>query len=155
MQRLTEEIKVVFRDWDASTNATLIVGNVSTAWIDMLGWDEITVIMFRTVGTSSVQDANISVSAASTGTSAAVVVSSGSTEVTGSLVDATPGKTGTTGCGILVLNATYDDLQGALEGGRFVALKASITTATDEFGIIYIRSKARERKADQLATDNG
>lgn len=153
--RLTETLKVVFRDWDASTNDTLIQGNVSTAWIDMKGWDELTVIIFRTVGTSSVQDANISVSAASTGTSAAVVTSQGSTECTGSLVDATAGKTDTTGCGIIVLNATHDDMVGALAGYRYAACKISITTATDEMGVIYIRSRPREIKGSQLATDNG
>lgn len=153
--RFTEMTKIVFRDWDASTNDTLLQGNVSTAWIDMKGWDELTVIIFRTAGTSSVQDSNISVSASSTGTSAAVVTSSGSTECTGSLIDATPGKTNTTGCGIIVLNATHDDMVKALAGYRYAACKASITTATDEFGMIYIRTRAREQEAGLLATDNG
>ena len=153
--RLTETTKIVFRDWDASTKDTLLQGNVSTAWIDMKGWDELTVIIFRTVGTSSVQDANISVSAISTGTNAQVVTSEGSTECTGSLVDATPAKTNTTGCGIIVLNATHDEMVGALAGYQFAACKISITTATDEFGVIYIRSRADEMKAGLLQTDNG
>lgn len=153
--RFTETTKIVFRDWDASTNVTLIGGNVSTAWIDMKGWDELTVIIFRTIGTSSVQDSNISVSASVSGSDAVVVTSSGSTECTGSLVDATPGKTDTTGVGMIVLNATHDEMVDALAGYRYAACMISITTATDEMGIIYIRSRPREIKGDQLATDNG
>ena len=153
--RFTESLRLVFRDWDASTKDTLIVGNVSTAWIDMKGFDELTVIIFRTVGTGSVQDANISVSAAAAGTSAQVVTSSGSTECTGSLVDATLLKTTKGGCGFIVLNATHDEMAGALADYRFAACKASVATATDEFGMIYIRSRAREQKGGRLATTVG
>jgi hypothetical protein len=154
-RRFTEDVKFVIRDADASTKDTLIQGNVSTAWIDMKGFDFLTAIIFRTVGTGSVQDANISVSAASTGTSAAVVTSSGSTECTGSLLDATPGKTGTAGAGIIILEATFDEMIGALATAQFAAVKISVATATDEFGIIYMRSRAREGTANLTQTANG
>lgn len=155
MNRFTEEYVFKFRDHDPNASDTLTNVGLSTAWIDMLDYDEVTVVMFRTVGTGKVQNAGLYASAASTGTSAALVGSlHGSTNCTGSLVDATAGKTGTSGAGIVVLNATYDDIQKGLAGGRYICARASLATGTDELGVIYIL-RPRERAANKLATDNG
>jgi hypothetical protein len=155
MTRLfSEETSIKFRDGDTNTTTNTFVG-CSTAWIDMKDWNRITVLIFRTAGTGKIQNAAIHTSAASTGTSSVAVVSGGSTNATGSLVDATAGKTGTSGCGIYVLDATHDDMAAVLEGGRYVCLKMTQAAATDEFGIAYIRSEPRYASTGLLATDNG
>lgn len=155
MNRLEEEFKVNFRDHDPNASDTLTNAGFSTAWLDMFNFDEVQFVAFRTVGTGVVQDSAIFTSASSTGSNAVLVRSlGGSTNATGSLVDATAGKTGTTGVGLVVHTATYDDIQKALEGGRFVCLRMSLATGTDEFGIVSTR-RLRERAADQLVSGNG
>jgi len=153
--KFTEETKIVFRDFDPAANNTLTAAGITSNWIDMKDYHRITAIAFRTVGTGKVQAAALKVSATANGASAQTVVSAGSTNATGSLVDATAAKTATSGCGIVVLDATADECAAALSGGRYVGLLLSCATATDEFGVIYILSQPRYAASGLTATDNG
>lgn len=154
-RRFSEQTKVYFRDHDPDASDTLTNVGLSTAWVDMLGWNHITAIIFRTVGTGKVQDAALYVSAAAAGSSAKLIGSkAGSTNASGSLVDATAGKTARTGIGMVVLEANWSELGAALKNGRYVSARASLATGTDEMGVIYILSEPREVKADQLKTVN-
>lgn len=154
-RRFSDENTVIIVDFDPNQSDTLT--NVSsTRWVNMERWNKITCIAIRTVGTGKVQNAGIYVSAAAAGTAASLVGSLiGSTNATGSLVGADPATAfGSQDAGIVVLEATHDEIAVALEGGQYVSARMSLATGTDEFGVIYILSEPRFAAGSQMSTSN-
>lgn len=154
-RRFSDENTVIIVDFDPNQSDTLT--NVSsTRWVNMENYNKITCIAIRTVGAGNVQNAGLYVSAAVTGTSAVLVGSLlGSTKATGCLVAADPGSAyAENDAGIVVLEATHDEIAAALEGGQFVSARMSLATGTDEFGVIYILSEPRYAAGGLVASSN-
>lgn len=147
----TEDTKVVFRDFDPNT--TVLTNVNSTNWLDMSDWGRVMVVAFRTSGTGNARLV-LKCSAASAGSSSATVSSIGTTSCTGLLNAASNGSIGNPGCGMLVVDATYDDVTKALEGARYVGAQIECTTQTDEFGVAYIFSEPRTKTSGLTATGN-
>jgi len=153
-KRLLEETRIVFRDHDINQSDTLTNVGCSTAWLDMSGYHRCTALLFRTAGTSKVQNAGMYVSAAATGSSASLVGSlTGSTNATGLLVGATMSMSGNA-VGIVALDITHDDIAVALPGGRYVCARMALADGTDEFAVIYIFSEPRFAKTTNVTTGN-
>jgi hypothetical protein len=108
-------------DPDASTA-------VDVAWVDMLDYDELTVIAIRTIGTGAVDGFTILSNPTLTGGGTDVEVK---THATATEPDAI--------ADFVVLSCRSDELGG----NRYASANLELATDTDEFIVVYIRSKAR------------
>lgn len=150
-----EEARFFFRDVDPSTKDTRVVAGCSTRFIDMKDFHRVTAIFFRTVGTGSIQQATLYSASAAAGTNITAIKSSGSTEATGLLNAATPSMSSAySGAGIIVLEATADEIAAADPDGRFISARASFATATDEMGLLIILSEPRYGRQNMTITSN-
>ncbi len=154
MTHFGEQNRVIFRDFDPNTATPTFFGHTN-AWIDMKNYHRITCIAVRTVGTGSIVAASIHASAAVAGTSSSAVTTATTASVTGLLSDAVATNTsGSPGAGMFVLEATADEIAATVSGGRYVATNIKQTTATDEFGLIWILSEPRYSEAGLTVTSN-
>lgn len=147
----TEDTKVVWRDFDPNT--TTLTNVNSTNWLDMSDWNRVLVVAVRTAGTSDSRMV-LKVSAAAAGSSAQTVDSIGTTSCTGLMNGASNGSIGNPGAGMLICEATYDQVVKALDGGRYIGAQIEATTNTDEFGVCYIFSDPRTKATGQTVTGN-
>lgn len=153
-QRLSEGYVVIFHDFDPNASDTLTNVN-STNWIDLKDVESGTVILVRTVGTGAVQDAGLYLSAAATGTSASLIGSlHGSSSATG-LLNVANGSIAAPDAGRIVMEFNQSDLAAAsVTDGRYLGVRASLATGTDEFGCIFIL-KMKVGKNGQIASGTG
>lgn len=118
-------------DPDASTA-------VDVAWVDMSGYGELTVVAIRTIGTGNVDGFKILSNPTSTGGGTDVEVKDYGTFT--SQPDAI--------ADFVVLSCRADELGG----NRYVSAQLELATDTDEFMVVYIRSKPRHAY-DGLTSD--
>ena len=158
MRRTSENCKLIWQDIDLSTKSTFVYStrNVSN-WINIEAYHNVMAVIFRTVGTGNLKGARIRVATSVTGTGAATLVSlSGSTKATG-LINVAAGSndgTGIRGIGMAVLEATSSNIRDTVAEGNYVQVQVNATTATDEFGVLWILSDPRFGKADLTSTGN-
>lgn len=152
--KLSEDAKITFMDYDPDKSDTLTQGVQSNiTWIDMEGYHAITAIAFRTVGTGVVQAAALYAASDGTGTGATIIGTAlGSTGASGLLGSASSDGAS---AGMVVLEATHDEIANALSGATHVQVRLSPATGTDEFGICVIRHRARYPKTGLTASGDG
>lgn len=153
MNTLSEDLKIIFHDWDPAVSDTMTNIN-STNWIDVKDVIRGRVIAIRSVGTGIIGNFGLYVSAAATGTSAALVNSlTGSKQASG-LGNAANGSIAAPDIGRIVVDFTADDIQRALAGGRFIGARGAMNTGTDEMIVMY-ELQMSNAKAGTFATASG
>lgn len=153
MRKLSEQVKIIFHDWDPAVSDTMTNIN-STNWIDCKDVLRGRVVAIRTVGTGVVGNFGLYVSAAATGTSAALVGSlTGSKTATG-LANAANGSIAAPDIGRVVIDFTGEDLAAALADGRYISARGALNTGTDEFLVMY-ELEMKDGKASTFITANG
>lgn len=159
-----ESNSVLFWDFDTSTlaNSRTLTNVTSTAWIDMSRWGRVVFMVVRIAGTGNILNAGIYASAASTGSSAALVGSLfGSTAASGLWMTTVCNGTnllspmvGDPDAGYLILEASYDQVAAALSGGRYVTLRMASAADADEFAICAILTEPRKKTTGLPAAFN-
>lgn len=153
MKKLSEQIVMIFHDWDPAVSDTMTNVN-STNWIDCKDVIRGRVVAIRTVGTGTIHNFGLYVSAAATGTSAALVGSlTGALGFSG-LANAANGSIAAPDIGRIVIDFTADDLTKALEGGRYICARGAMNTGTDEGLVIYELEKS-DAKASTFVSASG
>jgi hypothetical protein len=153
MKKLSEQIKIIFHDWDPATSDTMTNIN-STNWIDVKNVIRGRVIAIRTVGTGVVGNFGLYISAAATGTSAALVGSLTGSKGASGLANAANGSAAAPDIGRIVIDFTADDLSAALTDGRYICARGALNTGTDEFLVMY-ELEMSDAKASTFITANG
>lgn len=122
---------VTVHDFDPDDSAAADVG-----WVDMSGYDELTVVAIRTIGTGDVDGFDILSNPASDGSGTDVEVKA---HAIGTQPDAISD--------FVVLSCRADELSG----NRYVSASMELAVSTDEFQVVYIRSKPRRAVRDLTA----
>lgn len=153
MNKLSEQLTMIFHDWDPAVSDTMTNVN-STNWIDVKDVIRGRVIAIRTVGTGTIHNFGLYVSAAATGTSAALVGSlTGALGFSG-LANAANGSIAAPDIGRIVIDFTADDIQRALAGGRYICARGAMNTGTDE-GLVIYELELTNADSSQFASASG
>jgi hypothetical protein len=158
--KLSETTQVIFYGFDPSTKDTLVYDTDTAAnlnWINVENWHRVMVIVFRTTGTGSVQQCQLMAASDVNGTGAVGISSSGSTEAT-ILVNAAAGSndnTGERGAGMIVFDLNTADLEDTLADAKYIQIRMSLATGTDDFGVAFILSEPRYAKGTFTSTGSG
>jgi hypothetical protein len=153
MNKLSEQFPIIFHDFDPAVSDTMTNVN-STNWIDCKDVVRGRVVAIRTVGTGTIGNAGLYVSAAATGTNAALVNSlTGSKAATG-LANVANGSIAAPDIGRIVIDFTADDLVRALDGGRYINMRMAANTGTDEMLVMYELDKTN-RGANAFISASG
>lgn len=122
---------VTVYDFDPDESAA-----VDISWVDMRDYDELTVLAIRTIGTGALDGFTILSNPTSTGGGTDVEVKS---HAIASEPDAL--------ADFVVLSCHSSELSG----NRYVSASLEAATSTDEFIVVYIRSKARHGRLNLTA----
>lgn len=135
---LTEQAAITAYDFDPGTTDTTDV-----AWVDMRDYDRLTVMFFRTVGTSDLTFSILGNSQSN----------GGGTDVTiktKTLTSVQPNAVGD----YTFLEVSADEIVAASESGaRYLSANLSVATGTDEAVVVYVRHGAKYPQAS-LTSDN-
>lgn len=135
---LTEKAAITAYDFDPDATTT-----VDVAWVDMRDYSRLTVMFFRTDGTS---DATLSIigNSASNGGGSDVPIK------TKTLTGVQPNATGD----YTFIEVSEDEVVTASESGaRYLSANVSLATSTDEGVVVYIRHGAKYPQSG-LTSDN-
>lgn len=154
--RASENTKLIWAHIDPSTDNTLMADSIHqiSRCIDVSGYNNIMCVLFRMVGTGSIQNAVMYAATAAAGTGLTAITSSGSTEATQCLGTA-GGTLAARGAGMVVLEATTADIDATLADADFVTVKASFATATDELGVLWVLTNPRYAQAGLSKAGSG
>lgn len=154
--RRSEDVKLVWGHIDPSTKDTLMADSVHqiSRCVDVSGYNNIMCVLFRLVGTGSIQEATMYAATTAAGAGLTAITTSGSTEAT-QAVGTAGGTIAARGAGQIVLEATTADIDSSLANADFVSVKASFATATDELGVLWVLSNPRYAQAGLTKAGSG
>ena len=160
-KQISEQVQLIWQHIDPKTKDTLQQHSTGQVWVNVSKFHKVMVVLFRTVGTGSIQDAKLYCHTSATSAAGTVISSSGSTECTPVIgtafgTNATdPGVLGSRGVGMIVFELNTNDIDQYLADADFVSVKASFATATDELGVLYILSDPRYPTSGLTSTGRG
>ena len=146
--KASENTKLIWGHIDPSTNSTRVADDEHqiSRCIDVSGYNNVMCVLFRLVGTGSIQEATLYAATSVAGAGLTAITSSGSTEMT-QVVGTAGGTIAARGAGMIVLETNVYEIDATLANADFVNVKVSFATATDEVGTLWVLTNPRYAQA--------